>query len=224
MIDILTPLIQSPKLQEHFIKLRDYIKEEQQKRKDFYDFVTEDMKAEFINGEVIIQSPVSDEHEGTSFDLASLMHIYTVVNKLGRVTHEKLMIALTRNNYEPDICFFSAAKAKKFKEGQKLFPAPDFIAEVISRSTEKIDRGIKMEDYALHGAKECWIIDPKHKTIEKYSLVNKKYELEEKLIQGEISSKVVRGFKIPVKAIFDKTEFSKTLATISNKQTFDGKN
>ena len=29
------------------------------------------------------------------------------------------MIALTRHNYEPDICFFSGAKAKKFKEGQK---------------------------------------------------------------------------------------------------------
>ncbi|MEP7107883.1 MAG: Uma2 family endonuclease [Ferruginibacter sp.] len=223
MIDILAPLIQSPILQEHFIKLKDYIKEEQQKRKDFYDFVTEDMKAEFINGEVIIQSSVTDEHESTSLDLVSLMHIYTVLYKLGRVTHEKLMIALTRNNYEPDICFFSVAKSRKFKEGQKLFPAPDFIAEVISRSTEKIDRGIKFEDYALHGVKEYWIIDPKHKTIEKYLLVNKKYELEEKLIQGDISSKVVKGFKIPVKAIFDKTQFAKTLAIISNK-ILNGKN
>ena len=62
MIDILTPLIQSRKLQEHFSKLKNYIKEEQQKRKDFYDFVTEDMKAEFINEEVIIHSPITDEY------------------------------------------------------------------------------------------------------------------------------------------------------------------
>ena len=62
MVDIFTPLIQSPKLQEHFSKLTNYIKEEQQKRKDFYDFVTEDIKAEFINGEVIIHSPITDEH------------------------------------------------------------------------------------------------------------------------------------------------------------------
>jgi len=224
MIDILMPLIQSPKLQEHFIKLKDYIKEEQQKRKDFYDFVTEDMNAEFINGEVVIHSPVTDEHESTSFDLASLLHIYTTINKSGRITHEKLMLALTRNNYEPDICFFSVAKAKKFKEGQKLYPAPDFIAEIISKSTEKMDRGVKFEDYALHGVKEYWIIDPRHKTIEKNILVNKKYELEEKLLHGDISSKVIKGFKIPVKAIFDKIQFAKTLATISNKQTFNGKN
>ena len=77
------------------------------------------MKAEFINGEVIIHSPITDEHESVCFNPASLLHFHTVVNNSGRVTHEKLMIALTRNNYEPDICFFSGAKAKKFKEGQK---------------------------------------------------------------------------------------------------------
>lgn len=60
MICILMPLIQSPKLKEHFIKFKDYIKKEQQNRKDFYDLVTEDMNAEFINGEVVIHSPVTD--------------------------------------------------------------------------------------------------------------------------------------------------------------------
>ncbi len=166
MIDILTPLIQSPKLQEHFIRLKDYIGEERKRRKDFYEFETEDKKAEFINGAVVHHLPATDEHESSSLNLASLLHFYTVVNKASRVTHETIMIALTRNNYKPDICFFSAAKAKKFKEGQKIFPAPDFVVEVISRSTEKIDRGVKFEDYALHGIKEYWIVDPKHKTIE----------------------------------------------------------
>lgn len=70
MIDTLMPLIPSPKLQEHFIKLKDFMKEEQQKRKKFYDFISEDMNAKFINGEVVIHSPVTDEYESTSFDLA----------------------------------------------------------------------------------------------------------------------------------------------------------
>ena len=81
MIDILTPLIQSPKLQEHFIRLKDYILKEQQKRKDFYDLVTEDMKAEFINGEVIIHSPVTDEHESVSNELNTLMNVYVSIYK-----------------------------------------------------------------------------------------------------------------------------------------------
>ena len=132
MICILMPLIQSPKLKEHFIKFKNYIKKEQQNRKDFYDLVTEDMNAEFINSEVVIHSPVTDEHESTFFGLATLLHIYTTINKLGRITQEKLTLAYSRNNYEPDICFFSVAQPNKIKERQKLYPAPNFIAEIIS--------------------------------------------------------------------------------------------
>ena len=132
MICILMPLIQSPKLKEHFIKFKNYIKKEQQNRKDFYDFVTEDMNAEFINSEVVIHTPVTDVHESTFFGLASLLHIYTTINKLGRITQEKLMLAFSRNNYEPDICFFSVAQPNKIKERQKVYPAPNFIAEIIS--------------------------------------------------------------------------------------------
>jgi Uma2 family endonuclease len=217
MTTILENIIQSPKLKDHFEWLRNYIKEEQQKRKDFYDFVTEDMKAEFINGEVIIHSPVANEHESVSNELNTLINVYVSIQKLGRVTHEKLMISLTRNDYEPDICFFKKEKAVRFKEGQKLFPAPDMVVEVLSKSTEKYDRGIKLEDYALHGIKEYWIIDPRQKTIEKFLLKNKKYELDEKVHQANIiSSTVIKGFSIPAKAIFNKTIFLKTLSIISN--------
>lgn len=60
------------------------------------------------------------------------------------------------------------------------------------------------------------MVDQKHKTIEKYILVNKKNELEEKLLHGDISSKVIKGITIPVKAIFNKTRYATTIATISN--------
>ncbi len=105
MTAILENIIQSPNLKDHFEWLRNYIKQEQQKRKDFYDFVTGDMKAEFINGEVIIHSPVANEHESVSSELHTLINVFVSANKLGRATHEKLMISLTRNDYEPDICF-----------------------------------------------------------------------------------------------------------------------
>ena len=127
------------------------------------------------------------------------------------------MISLTRNDYEPDICFFKKEKSAKFKEGQKLFPAPDMVVEVLSRSTEKFDRGIKFEDYSFHNMQEYWIIDPRQKTIEKYLLKNKQYELDEKVHNGNIiSSTVIKGFSIPARAIFNKKIFLETLNQISN--------
>lgn len=210
-------VIHSPRLHTIFEELKVYLKEEQQKRQDFYEFVTEDMKAEFINGEVVIHSPVSDEHESASSELYTLLNVYVSLQGLGRVTHEKLMIRLTRNDYEPDICFFKKEKARKFKPGQKLYPAPGFVVEVVSKSTEKTDRTVKFEDYALHGVGEYWIIDPKKKTVEKYLLKDKHYELAEKLSHGDVSSQVIKGFSIPVAAIFNKTAFNKALAALAQK-------
>ena len=121
MTSILENIVQSPKFKDHFEWLRNYIKEEQQKRKNFYDFVTEDMKAEFINGEVIIHSPVAYEHEMVSSELQTLFNVYIFIHNLGRVTHEKLMISLTRNDYEQDICFLKKKTLPNLKKGKSYF-------------------------------------------------------------------------------------------------------
>lgn len=47
---------------------------------------------------------------------------------------------------------------------------PRFIAEVLSDSTEKVDRGIKMDLYCKIGVEEYWIIDWRKRTIERYLL------------------------------------------------------
>jgi Uma2 family endonuclease len=216
MVQVFENIIKSPQLKDHFEWLKNYMEDENQKRNDFYDFLTEDMKAEFINGEVVVHSPVTNEHESSSSELYTLLNVYVSINKLGRVTHEKLMIKLSRNDYEPDICFFGLDKSSKFIEGQKLFPAPNLVVEILSKSTEKNDRGVKFEDYALHGIKEYWIIEPRQKTIEKYLLKNKAYILDEKIHQDKIiSSTTIKGFSIPVKALFNKASFLKTLQQIS---------
>ncbi len=51
---------------------------------------------------------------------------------------------------------------------QMKYPAPDFIAEILSPSTESVDRITKFEDYAAHGVAEYWLIDPAKKIVEQY--------------------------------------------------------
>ncbi len=81
---------------------------------------------------------------------------------------KKVIIELTRNSYEPNICYFRKELADTFTDNQMLFPAPDFIVEILSPSTEKIDREIKFRDYAQHGVREYRIIDPDKETVEQY--------------------------------------------------------
>ncbi len=199
-------LYRSPKLGLYYHDIRTTLSEERKKRKQFYKDVREDQKAEFINGEVIVHSPVRIEHELASSSLHVLLRTYSIVHNLGYVGHEKMMISLSRNDYEPDICFWSKAKSKKFKPKQTQFPTPDFIAEVLSPSTEDNDRTIKFEDYAAHGVKEYWIIDPAYQVVEQYFLDNGVYRLHIKADSGILKSRAVKGFVIPVAALFDEAE------------------
>ncbi len=204
-------LLQSPRLRLYADALADFLAAETAQRQQFYSEISEDDKAEFINGQIVMHSPVKLWHNVASIYLASLLNAYVSKHDLGFAGHEKIMIALTRNDYEPDVCFFEKEKADAFTGKQMLFPAPDFIAEVLSPSTEKYDRGIKFDDYAAHGVREYWIIDPDEQTVEQYELVGRAYQLRFKVGDGRIESRVVTGFALPVSALFEQRCYFETL-------------
>src|SRR4051812_42245508 len=118
-------MLHSPRLPQYLRELEDILDDEKERRRKFFEEVREDQKAEFINGKVIVHSPVAIEHNEVSVNLLRLMGTYVDMHQLGGVGHEKLMISLTRNDYEPDIVFFKTAKSREFKAGQMKFPAPD---------------------------------------------------------------------------------------------------
>ena len=187
------------------------LENEKQRRIAFYNDITEQEKAEFINGEIIVHSPVMKRHNTASLLLARLMSIYADTNQLGFVGIEKIMITLTRNDYEPDICFFKKEKAAIFTEKQTLFPAPDWVIEILSEGTKERDRGVKFKDYQAHQIEEYWIIDPDHQTIEQYHYAEGEYELILKSAEGHIKSFVMEGFHIPIRAVFDEALNVETL-------------
>jgi Uma2 family endonuclease len=44
--------------------------------------------------------------------------------------------------------------------------APDWLCEVLSRSTEKLDRAEKLPIYAAHGVRNVWLVNPIQRTLE----------------------------------------------------------
>ena len=203
---ILDKLMQSPKLGLYLQQIQARLRDERAARQQFYEEMTEGAKAEFINGQIVLHSPVRLQHELVSGLLYRLLSAYADARQLGHVGHEKLLVCLTRNDYEPDLCFFASEKAAALTADQLRFPAPDMVVEVISESTEGTDRGIKFEDYAAHGVREYWIVDPDAQVIEQYLLRGDAYELARKVSDGTIASPVVTGFEIQVRAVFDKRE------------------
>lgn len=181
----------------------DNMREEARKRQAFLDIVHENCSAEFINGNIIMHSPVKGIHWRICTNLVTYLNYYVRENNLGLVGNEKVMIQLTRNNYEPDIVFFSKEKAADFTDEQMLFPAPDFVVEILSKSTWENDYGIKFNDYAAHGVSEYWIINPEKHIVEQYILENGEFQIYQKLVEkGTLKAFAIAGFEINIETIF----------------------
>ncbi|NJO02508.1 MAG: Uma2 family endonuclease [Bacteroidia bacterium] len=113
------------------------------------------------------------------------------------------MVKLMRSDLEPDVCFFRREKAEKFNPEQVLFPAPDFVVEVLSPKTARLDRQDKFEEYELNGVAEYWIIDPIKQAVEQYRLQEGQYFLAGTFTYGMIECMPLEYFTFPVRAIFD---------------------
>ena len=65
---------------------------------------------------------------------------------------------------QPDVLYISSERleiAQNWIEG-----APDLVVEVLSPSTTRMDRLLKLNRYAEAGVKEYWLVDPALRTIE----------------------------------------------------------
>ena len=199
----LAPLLDSPALPALVERLQRTLADEAERRAAFRDDLSPDEKAEFINGEVVAHPPHPARDISATGRILKVLNSYVQVNDLGWVGTGKALIGLTRNDYEPDVCFFGRDKAETIAPMTLLFPAPDLVVEVLSPSTERRDRGVKHDDYAAHGVAEYWIVDAERETVEQYLLEGETYTLAMKSGTGEVASHAVEGFVIPVRAVFD---------------------
>ncbi|MEM9828660.1 MAG: Uma2 family endonuclease, partial [Planctomycetota bacterium] len=194
---LIDPIRHSPRLPELVRELSALLELERDRREKFYDDVTPEQKAEFIEGEVIVHSPARSNHLDVTLRVAQLLHTFVQIHQLGTVKSEKCLCVFPRNDYEPDVVFFSTGKAATFRADTMKFPIPDLVVEVLSESTQSRDRGVKFEDYAAGGVHEYWIVDADQSVIEQYRLRpasgenEANYELVLKAGQGMLHCAVI---------------------------------
>jgi Uma2 family endonuclease len=220
----LEELLCSPRLRLYYERIHAMLEAETQLRQQFYDLIAEGGRAEFINGEIIMHSPVKLKYTNASRRLLNLLATFVERHDLGFVGYEKTLISLSRNDYVPEICFFGRTKTEGFSPDQFKFPAPDFVVEFLTPGTRVTDCHIKLEDYAAHGVLEYWIIDSDKQTLEQYILESDTYALHTRARSGDVSSVAVPAFDIPIRAIFDGTENVSTLQRLVGSNGANGSN
>ena len=95
-------LLEIPDLPNLLRDLHETLDDEQRRRLEFREWLTEDIKAEFIFGQVVMHSPAAHEHNEANGQLYRVASLYADVKKLGKVRIGKALFGMTRKDYEPD--------------------------------------------------------------------------------------------------------------------------
>ncbi len=200
---LIQSLKHSPQLPQALAKLHSDFEAEKLQRLSFYRDMTPEQKIEFIDGEVVLHSPARSRHLKVTLWIARLLSGYVDARQIGTVMSEKCLCVFPRNDYEPDVVFFSNTKSSLFTDDTMKFPIPDLIVEVLSESTESRDRGVKYEDFEANGVAEYWIVDADRSTVEQYVHVDGKFQLQQKTSDGTLRSTAVAGLAVSAKSFFD---------------------
>ncbi|RKG79339.1 Uma2 family endonuclease [Corallococcus terminator] len=90
----------------------------------------------------------------------------------------------------PDIAGWRRERLPKLPKVVGLKMAPDWLCEVLSPSTARLDRVRKLPAYAREGVKHVWLVDPLLRTLEVFRLEGPHYLLlatheEEEVVRAE---------------------------------------
>src|SRR5208337_2482334 len=158
---------------------------------------------ELIDGEVFVTPSPSEKHQRVLGNLFLSLSNHTKTRNLGRVYIAPFDVVFDEKTaLQPDLLFVSAGRLGIIGP-EYVLGAPDLVVEVLPPYRQSYDRVTKLEQYALHGVTEYWVIDPIAESVEIYVLTGTKYELKGAFAGKEIlQSPLLPGWEIPAGNLF----------------------
>ena len=157
-------------------------------------FAQEFGEYEWVDGEVIVMSPVSQAHSNNDFVVGSVARCYVEEKKLGWVGRDMFVRLPDRRQLRvPDLMF--VAEARRGIVGPTVIDGPpDWVVEIVSPDSVARDYREKHAAYEAAGIGEYWIIDPLSQTFEAHRLEGGRYVRVEPDAEGKVHSTAIRGF------------------------------
>lgn len=169
---------------------------------EYLAWADEDVHAEWVNGEVMVQMPPKEPHQRVVAFLLQLLGLFSELFRLGRLLPAPFEMRATPDGpaREPDLLFIAYAHLERLTEARLSGPA-DLVVEVVSDDSVARDRAEKFYEYQAAGVPEYWIIDPRpgRERVDFYVLDDKgRYRPVPVESDGRYHSTVLPGFWLQV--------------------------
>jgi Uma2 family endonuclease len=161
---------------------------------------------EIIEGVLYVANAPAYDHQYAVTSLARLLGNFAVEKNAGVVLAAPFEVHLPgiAKPVQPDVLFI-AAQRQPATDTQIFEGAPDLVVEVLSPGTARLDRHIKFGAYEQAKVREYWLVDPKTRSVEVYTLPANGAEyalLGQFTAKEKVKSSVLAGLELPVESLF----------------------
>jgi Uma2 family endonuclease len=88
----------------------------------------------------------------------------------------------------PDLAGWRVERMRTPPSTAHVTIAPDWVCEIVSPSTHRLDRGAKRDAYAETGVAHLWLLDPIERLLEAFTLVGGRWTLVSAVMSGGTAS------------------------------------
>jgi len=171
---------------------------------DFCLLPEDGKRREIIEGELFVTPSPQTPHQRAVIRLSSQLWHFADSQKLGEVFTAPFDVVFSEFDVvEPDVLYISNARSGVLTS-KNVQGAPDLVVEVLSESTARVDRSVKLKLYGKFGVEEYWMIDTAGPTAEIYRRSPGGLELPEKLSAADaLTSPMLPGFSVPLRKLTD---------------------
>jgi Uma2 family endonuclease len=179
----------------------------QMSEEEFVNWSGEDASAEWVDGKVIIKTPVDKEHDQIQFWIRQVVQLFVESRKQGQVFGPQFTARLTLKDRvvrrDPDLMFVSTAKLVHLTSTM-LDGTPDFVVEIVSRESEVRDYRDKFDEYQEAGVMEYWIVNPMSQQIHQFvrNATTGRFEQIEAQPAGAVRCNSIAGLELSTADVF----------------------
>lgn len=137
------------------------------------------MVAEVIDGRLYLHARPRARHSRSASRLGMLLAPFDLDGDGGWIILDEpeLHLGGEPDIIVPDIAGWRRERMPEMPDDVYFTLAPDWVCEVLSPSTEDIDRAEKMQIYAREAVSHTWLVDPAVRTLEVFGLDGETYRL-----------------------------------------------
>jgi Uma2 family endonuclease len=167
-----------------------------------YERLPAHVKADFVEGELVMAPAPTPWHEQLVMTFVEAVAALLGPGWRRRVFVSRLEIRTGSGDEEeaaqPDVVVLPEGTRPSGRQWKP--PTPVLVAEILSPSTARHDRGAKLRFYGRAGIREAWLLDPEAGTIEVHDLRASRKRAH---AAGETAeSQAVPGLRIEVSGFF----------------------